>query len=119
MVVLHQKKISMFRVQKIGQLNSRIGFSNSVVQLMNLIGQLMNLIFFKHKIFLKFIGGECKSATDEITSFWNETTLPTIMSNYKLQAIFNAISLASSTNACPIKPITSKEESSLGRRKVK
>ena len=90
MVVLHQKKISLFCVQKIGQLNSRIGFSNSVVQLMNLIVQLMNLIFFKHKIFLKVIGGECKSATDEITSFWNETTLPTILSNYKLQAIFNA-----------------------------
>ena len=90
MVVLHQKKISLFCVQKIGQLNSRIGFSNSVVQLMNLIVQLMNLLFFKHKIFLKVIGGECKSATDEITSFWNETTLPTILSNYKLQAIFNA-----------------------------
>ena len=50
----------------------------------------MNLIFFCHNISLKVIGAECKSATDEMTSFWNETTLPTILSNYKLQDIFKA-----------------------------
>ena len=50
----------------------------------------MNLIFFRHNISLKGVSGECKSATDEMTSFWNETTLPTILSNNKLQDIFKA-----------------------------
>lgn len=39
---------------------------------------------------LKVIGGESKSITPEMTSSWNQTTLPTILSNYKLEDIFNA-----------------------------
>ena len=31
-----------------------------------------------------------KSVTKETTSSWSETTLPTILSNYKLENIFNA-----------------------------
>ena len=50
----------------------------------------MSLIFFRHKISQKVIGGECKSAADEMTSSWNETTLSTILSNYKLEVTFNA-----------------------------
>ena len=49
----------------------------------------MNLIFFRHKIFLKVIDGEYKSVTDKMTTSWNETTLPTILSNYKLEDLFN------------------------------
>ena len=39
---------------------------------------------------MKIIGGESKSVRKEMTSSWSETTLPTILSNYKLENIFNA-----------------------------
>ena len=39
---------------------------------------------------MKIIGGESKSVTKEMTSSWSETTLPTILSNYKLENIFKA-----------------------------
>ena len=39
---------------------------------------------------MKIIGGESKSVTKEMTISWSETTLPTILSNYKLENIFNA-----------------------------
>ena len=48
----------------------------------------MNLIFFRHNIPLNIIGNKCKSVTDEMTNSWNETTLPTILSGYKLEDIF-------------------------------
>ena len=66
--------------------------------------RLLLMIFFWHNISLKLIGGECKSVTDKIVSSWNETTLLTILSNYKLEDIFQAGELVSSTNAFPIKP---------------
>ena len=47
-------------------------------------------IIFRHNVSLKIIGGECKSVTPEMTSSWSETTLPTILSNYKLEDIFKA-----------------------------
>ena len=39
---------------------------------------------------MKIIGDESKSVTKETTSSWSKTTLPTILSNYKLENIFNA-----------------------------
>ena len=33
---------------------------------------------------------EAKSCTSEMTTSWDETTLPAIISNYKLEDIFNA-----------------------------
>lgn len=47
-------------------------------------------IFFRHNISLKIVGGESKPVTPEMTSSWYETTLPTVLSNYKLEDIFNA-----------------------------
>ncbi|XP_037779428.1 tigger transposable element-derived protein 4-like [Penaeus monodon] len=44
----------------------------------------------RHNISLKTIGGEPKSVAPHMSSSWNETTLPTILSNYKLEDIFNA-----------------------------
>ena len=59
----------------------------------------------------------CKSVTNEMTSFWNETTLPTILSNYKLKDIYIMLMiLASSSNAFPI---TSKGKSVPRERKAK
>ena len=39
---------------------------------------------------MKTINGESASVTTEMTAPWNETTLPTLLSNYKLEDIFNA-----------------------------
>ena len=38
----------------------------------------------------KNISGESKSVTEEMTAPWTETTLPTILSRYPLENIFNA-----------------------------
>ena len=39
---------------------------------------------------MKTISGESANVTTEMTSTWNETTLPTLLSNYNLEDIFNA-----------------------------
>ena len=39
---------------------------------------------------MKTISEESSSVTTEMTAPWNETTLPTLLSNYKLEDIFNA-----------------------------
>ena len=38
----------------------------------------------------KNISGESKAVTEEMTATWTETTLPTILSRYPLESIFNA-----------------------------
>ena len=39
---------------------------------------------------LKTVSGKSASVTTEMTAAWNETTLPTSLSNYKLEDTFNA-----------------------------
>ena len=39
---------------------------------------------------MKTISGKSASVATEMTATWNETTLPTLLSNYKLEDIFNA-----------------------------
>ena len=39
---------------------------------------------------MKIISGKSASVTTEMTASWNETTLPTLLSNYKLEDTFNA-----------------------------
>ena len=77
----------------------------------------MNLILFRHNISLKVIGDECKFVTAEMTSSWNEATLPTIPLNYKLEDIFNANEFGLLYYCLPDK--TSKVKSSLEERKTK
>ena len=50
----------------------------------------MNLIVFRHKISLIVIDSEYKSVADKMATSWNETTLPTILWNYKLEDLNNA-----------------------------
>ena len=38
---------------------------------------------------METISGEGASITTEMTAPWNETTLPTMLSNYKLEDVFN------------------------------
>ena len=47
------------------------------------------LIFFRNGVNLKTISGERAIVTTEMTAPWNETTLPTLLFNYKLEEIFN------------------------------
>ena len=66
---------------------------------------------------MKIIGGESKSVTKEITSSWSETTLPTILSNHKLEDIFNDDGFGLFYQCLQIKHITSKEKSVPGEKK--
>ncbi|XP_057296214.1 tigger transposable element-derived protein 4-like [Hydractinia symbiolongicarpus] len=44
----------------------------------------------KYGLSFKTIAGESRSVTEEITAPWSETTLPTILSRFPLENIFNA-----------------------------
>ena len=44
----------------------------------------------RNGISLKTIVGESTSVSKEMTAPWKETTLPTLLSNYKLEDIYNA-----------------------------
>ena len=50
----------------------------------------IRFLFFRNGISLKTISGEMSAVTEEMTAPWNETTLPTWLSNYKLENVFNA-----------------------------
>ena len=54
-----------------------------------------------------------------MTSFWNETTLPTIQSNYKLQDIFNADQFDLFYQCLPYKTYHLKAEKYSGVKKSK
>ena len=68
---------------------------------------------------MKIIGGESKSVTKEMTSSWNETTLPTILSNYKLENIFKADKFGLFYQCLPDKTYHLKGEKCSGRKKSK
>ena len=44
----------------------------------------------RHRVMFKMVAVKAKSCTSEMTTSWDETTLPAIISNYKLEDIFNA-----------------------------
>jgi len=75
--------------------------------------------FFRHNISLKIIGGESKSVTPEMISSWNETTLPTILSDYKLEDIFNADEFGLFYQCLPDKTYHLKGEKCSGGKKSK
>ncbi|XP_065674039.1 tigger transposable element-derived protein 4-like [Hydra vulgaris] len=45
---------------------------------------------YTNGISFKIISGESAAVTNNLTASWNETTLPTLLLNYKLENIFNA-----------------------------
>ena len=51
---------------------------------------MVYLFIFRYGVSIKSTAGESKSITDEMTAPWTETTLPTILSRYPLENIFNA-----------------------------
>ena len=50
----------------------------------------VRFLFFRNGISFKNISGEMSAVTEELTAPWNETKIPTLISNYKLQNVFNA-----------------------------
>ena len=63
--------------------------------------------------------GESKSVTKEMTAPWTDTTLPTIISRYPLENIFNADELELFYQCLPIKTLHLKEEKCLGGKHSK
>ena len=68
---------------------------------------------------MKIISGESASVTTEMTAPLNETTLPTLLSNYKLEDIFNADEFGCSTSVYHLKLTTYLEKIVLEARTVK
>ena len=49
----------------------------------------IRFLFLRNGISFKTISGEMSAVTEEMTGLWNKTTLPTSLSNYKLENVFN------------------------------
>ena len=47
-------------------------------------------LFFRNGISFKTFAGESNSVRPEMISAWNQTTLPTLLTNFKLKNIYNA-----------------------------
>ena len=45
---------------------------------------------FKNNVSFKKVSGESKAVTTVMVDGWNKTTLPTLLSNYDLENIYNA-----------------------------
>ena len=77
------------------------------------------LSIFRYGISFKTISGESNSVTEEMTAPWNETTLPTILSRYSLENIFNADEFGLFYNCLPDKTYHFKSEKCSGGKHSK
>ena len=68
---------------------------------------------------MKTISGESASVTTEMTAPWNETTLPTLLSNYKLEDKFNTDKFGLFYQCLPSKTYHSSEEKCSGGKNSK
>ena len=68
----------------------------------------------RHGIVFKTVSGEAKSCTADMTASWEETTLPTILTNYQLRDIFNADEFGLFYKALPDKSLHLKSEKCIG-----
>ena len=65
------------------------------------------------------VSGEAKSCTPEMPAHWKETHLPTILSRYKLQDIFNTDEFGLFFQALPNKTLELKGEKCTGGKHSK
>ena len=49
----------------------------------------IRFLFFRNGISFKTVSDEMSAVTEEMNAPWNDTTLPTLLSNYKLENVFN------------------------------
>ena len=73
----------------------------------------------RHEISFKTVSGEAKSCTEEMTASWEESTLPTILSNYELADIYNADEFGLFYKALPDKSLQLKSEKCVGGKHSK
>ena len=74
-------------------------------------------IFFRHNVTFKTVAGESKSVQPETVASWFETTLPTLLSNYKLEDIFNTDEFGLFDQCLPNKTLHLKPEKCPGGKK--
>ena len=68
----------------------------------------------RHNVTFKTVCGEALSCTKEMTSAWDETTLPTILSQYELGDIYNADEFGLFYKALPSQSLQLKSEKCTG-----
>ncbi|XP_068697244.1 tigger transposable element-derived protein 4-like [Montipora foliosa] len=68
----------------------------------------------RHGIVFKTLSDEAKSCTEDMTASWEETTLPTILTNYQLHNIFYADEFGLFCKALPDKSLHLKSEKCIG-----
>ena len=73
----------------------------------------------RFNVSFKTASGECDACTDEIVAPWEQTTLPTILSKYDLNQIYNADEFALLYRAQPIKSLRLKNENCVGGKHSK
>ena len=72
-----------------------------------------------YNVSLKEESGESRSFTPEMTNAWNETSLPTILSTYKLKDIYNADEFGLFYQELPKKTLHTKNEKCSGGKNSK
>ena len=78
-----------------------------------------NNINCSSKVSFKTVSGEGNSCTAEMTAPWKETTLPTILSKYKLDEIYNADEFGLFFHIQPNKSLNLRSESCTGENTAK
>jgi hypothetical protein len=73
----------------------------------------------RHEISFNTVSGEAKSCTEEMTASWEESTLPTILSNYELRDIYNADEFVLFYKALSGKSLQLKSEKCVGGKHSK
>lgn len=72
--------------------------------------------FFRNDVSVKTLSDKNSVVIDDMVSPWNETILPTLLSNYKLENIFNADEFGLFFNAFQLRPITCPGANTLERK---
>ena len=70
----------------------------------------IRFLFLRNGVSFKTISGEMSAVTEEMTASWNKTTLPTSLSNYKLENVFNLDEFGLPYRCLPTKHITRLEK---------
>ena len=73
----------------------------------------------RHGVTFKTVSGEAKSCTADMTASWEQTTLPTILTNYKLRDIYNADEFGLFYKTLPDKTLHLKSEKCIGGKHSK
>lgn len=73
----------------------------------------------RHSIVFKTVSGEAKSCTADLTASWEETTLPTILTNYQMRYIFSGDEFGFFYEALPDKSLHLKSEKCIAEKHKK